>query len=215
MLLYGKNELTERFSGDNEIYEILKFAEKYGIEGNLNKAKIAWLLMNDENPFSLSSERNGDEGSVSLVAKKDIAEIRKLFFANSEQALLDYKPLNKNISGEEKRIGKAITKFLEKLDNTKSDEEFFLCVKNYYLENGVGDFGINKAFYMQDNGNLVPVSHIREVGFEELWGYESQQEKLVGNTRAFANGKTANNVLLYGDSGTGKSTSIKAIVNLF
>ena len=49
MILYGKSELWKMFSGEDEIYELLKFAEKYGIEGNLNKAKTAWLLMNDEN----------------------------------------------------------------------------------------------------------------------------------------------------------------------
>ena len=214
MILYGKNELMQRLFGDNEIYELLKFAEKYGIEGNLIKAKTAWLLMSDENPFSLSTERNEGEGSVYLVAKKDINEIRKLFFAERE-GLLDYKPLNKNISGEEKRIGKAILNFVKVLEETKSEDEFFEAVKEYYVKNGVGTFGINKAFYMQDDGNLVPVSHIRDVDFLELWGYESQQERLISNTRAFANGKMANNVLLYGDSGTGKSTSIKAVLNKF
>lgn len=214
MILYGKNELWERFTS-GETYELLAFAEKYGIKGNLIKAKIAWLLMNDENPFSLATERNEGEGSVFIPAKKDISEIRKLFFARPDEDILDYNPLNKNISGEEKRIGKAITDFAKVLEETKSEDEFFFAIREYYVKNGVGAFGINKAFYMQDDGKLVPVSHIREVGFEELWGYESQQERLVSNTAAFAKGKTANNVLLYGDSGTGKSTSIKAVLNKF
>lgn len=215
MILYGKSELWKRFSGEDEIYELLKFAEKYGIEGNLIKAKFAWLLMNDENPFSLSVERNEYEGTVCEFAHNDIEQIKYMFFEKPNQTILNYKPSNKNISGEEKRIGKAILDFVKVLEKTKTEEEFFKAVKDYYVKNGVGDFGINKAFYMQDSGNLVPVSHIREVGFEELWGYESQQEKLIGNTRAFAKGKTANNVLLYGDSGTGKSTSIKAVLNMF
>lgn len=215
MILYGKNELWNQFSGEDEMYELLKFAEKYGIKGNLIKAKIAWILMNDENPFSLSVERNKGEGSVSEFARKDIKKIRDLFFREPEMPILDYTPSNKNISGEERRIGKAIIDFVKILEETKSEEEFFDTVKNYYVKNGVGDFGINKAFYMQDNGTLVPVSHIREAGFLELFGYESQREKLISNTRAFAGGKTANNVLLYGDSGTGKSTSIKAVLNMF
>lgn len=215
MILYGKNELWKRFSASDEIYELLSFAEKYGVEGNLIKAKIAWLIMNDENPFSLSVERNAETGSVLEVAKKDLKEIRKLFFMNAEEYLLDYKPLNKNISGEEKRIGKAIAELTVRLDNTQSEDEFFEVVKDYYVACGVGDFGINKAFYMQDDGKLVPVSHIRDAGFEELLGYETQQQRLISNTKAFAKGKAANNVLLYGDSGTGKSTSIKAVLNMF
>ena len=50
---------------------------------------------------------------------------------------------------------------------------------------------------------------------DDLIGYEIQKKKLVDNTKAFVEGKKANNVLLFGDSGTGKSTSIKAIVNEF
>lgn len=49
----------------------------------------------------------------------------------------------------------------------------------------------------------------------DLVGYEIQKKKLVENTEAFVKGKRANNVLLFGDSGTGKSTSIKAIVNQY
>ena len=54
-----------------------------------------------------------------------------------------------------------------------------------------------------------------EVVLDDLVGYEIQKKKLLDNTVAFVEGRKANNVLLYGDSGTGKSTSIKAIVNEF
>jgi len=50
---------------------------------------------------------------------------------------------------------------------------------------------------------------------DDLIGYEIQKKKLIDNTKAFVEGKKANNCLLFGDSGTGKSTSIKAIVNQF
>ena len=57
MLLYGKNELSRELLLENEQgdYALLAFAEKYRVSGNLNKAKIAWIIMNDENPFSLSA----------------------------------------------------------------------------------------------------------------------------------------------------------------
>ena len=50
---------------------------------------------------------------------------------------------------------------------------------------------------------------------DDLTGYEIQKKKLVDNTEAFVQGKVANNCLLYGDAGIGKSTSIKAILNLY
>lgn len=216
MILYGKNEFSkQQLFSDENTYNLLSFAEKYGIRGNLVKAKIAWIIMNDENPFSLSDERNKNTGSIEVFARGDIAELRKLFFTQPDKAFENYLPLNENISGEEARIGKLITDFTERLDQALNDEEFFVVVKDFYTRQGVGAFGINKAFYMQDDGTLMPVSHIKDTGFEELCGYESQKQKLIANTKAFAEGKEANNVLLYGDSGTGKSTSIKAVLNMF
>lgn len=50
---------------------------------------------------------------------------------------------------------------------------------------------------------------------DDIIGYEAQKKKLVENTEAFLNGKAANNVLLFGDAGTGKSTSIKAVLNMY
>ena len=80
-------------------------------------------------------------------------------------------------------------------------------------------FGLNKAFRITNNaaGELIflPINNMDRVMLDDLVGYEIQKKKLVDNTRAFVEGKKANNVLLFGDSGTGKSTSIKAIVNEF
>ena len=84
----------------------------------------------------------------------------------------------------------------------------------------MGMFGLNKAFRLNDNADgddieLHAINNMDKVVLDDLVGYEIQKKKLVDNTRAFVQGRKANNVLLYGDSGTGKSTSIKAIVNEF
>ncbi len=81
-------------------------------------------------------------------------------------------------------------------------------------------FGLNKAFRIlaAPSGSGVafhPINNMDRVMLDDLIGYEIQKKKLVDNTRAFVEGRKANNVLLFGDSGTGKSTSIKAIVNEF
>ncbi len=218
MILYGKNELYKALMTDGEenASSLLEFAEKYGISGNLIKAKIAWLIMNDENPFSLSVERNRATGSAEKLAKADLSELcHKFFIEPQEEIFENYIPLNKNVSGEEKRIGKMITEFVKALDITPNEDEFFNEVKEFYAKYGVGEFGINKAFYMLDSGSLVPVSHIKNFSFDDIYGYTSQKDKLIRNTRSFVEGGGANNVLLYGDSGTGKSTSIKAVLNMF
>ena len=90
---------------------------------------------------------------------------------------------------------------------------------SFYRDIGVGAFGLNKAFRFRDlpSGNVefMPINNMDTVVLDDLVGYELQKEKLIANTKAFVKGQRANNVLLFGDSGTGKSTSIKAIVNEF
>ena len=80
-------------------------------------------------------------------------------------------------------------------------------------------FGLNKAFRLKESDSsdveIQPINNMDKVMLDDLIGYEIQKKKLVDNTKAFVEGKKANNVLLFGDSGTGKSTSIKAIVNEF
>ncbi len=101
----------------------------------------------------------------------------------------------------------------------KSGADFFKYVTEFYKDFGVGMFGLNKAFRIAENGDgsvrFLPINNMDAVMLDDLIGYELQKKKLVENTQAFCDGKAANNVLLFGDSGTGKSTSIKAIVNQF
>lgn len=79
---------------------------------------------------------------------------------------------------------------------------------------GYGIFARYHVFTVE-NGQLVPVKHPDTQRLEELPGYEKEREKVIANTRALLAGKPANNVLLYGDAGTGKSSAIKAIANAF
>lgn len=77
-------------------------------------------------------------------------------------------------------------------------------------------FGLNKAFrirHLEDGVEFCPINNTDDVKLNDLIGYELQKKKLTDNTEAFVQGREANNVLLFGDSGTGKSTSIKAIIN--
>ena len=159
MILYGKNKLFKTLmpEDDENIGALLEFAEKYALKGNLIKAKIAWLIMMDENPFSLSIERSGVSGSAEVYAKRDLTELRDLFFISPKDDILGcYLPQNTRVSGEEARIGELISDFAAKLEEAADDEAFFAEVKSFYGKYGVGDFGMNKAFYMLDDGRLVP-----------------------------------------------------------
>ena len=79
---------------------------------------------------------------------------------------------------------------------------------------GYGIFARYHVFTLED-GHLIPVKYPDPQRLDQLPGYEREREKVIANTKALLAGQPANNVLLYGDAGTGKSSSIKAIANEF
>ena len=79
---------------------------------------------------------------------------------------------------------------------------------------GYGMFAKHHVFTVE-NGQLVPVKYPDPQCLSELPGYEKEREKVIANTKALLAGMPANNVLLYGDAGTGKSSAVKAIANEF
>lgn len=83
----------------------------------------------------------------------------------------------------------------------------------YYRENGYGFFARASAFAVRSEREIRPVPHPDPIRLSDLPGYERQKKAILTNTLAFLAGKSANNILLYGDKGTGKSSTVKAIVN--
>ena len=86
----------------------------------------------------------------------------------------------------------------------------------FYKDFGVGKLGLHKAFRVEhpENSDVdIPITNIPDVRLSDLVGYEIPKQKLIDNTKAFVEGKKANNCLLFGDAGTGKSSSIKGILN--
>ena len=91
---------------------------------------------------------------------------------------------------------------------------------DFYKDFGVGKLGLHKAFRLEHNRtgnevNIVPITRIAHVHLDDLIGYDIPKKKLIDNTEAFLAGKPANNCLLFGDAGTGKSSCIKAILNQY
>ena len=82
----------------------------------------------------------------------------------------------------------------------------------------MGKLGLHKAFRVahdEDGVQIVPITKIAHVHLDDLVGYELAKKKLIENTEAFVQGRKANNCLLFGDAGTGKSSSIKGILNRY
>lgn len=239
-ILMKMSDIFKKFDRDEEtpdklisdIYEqikrILEVATDYGFDKNLWHNYLTFYLITNENPFSLTCEKVGaNDGSVNEFAKNDFKVFMNLFnydFRPIEAALgincfsliSDYKAIVKKELMYNKNVSEKVQALSLKLETAKDENEFFNYVTDFYKAYGVGMFGLNKAFRVigGDNGvTFTPINNMDKVMLDDLIGYEIQKKKLVENTEAFVQGIKANNALLFGDSGTGKSTSIKAIVN--
>ena len=210
------------------VSHILEVSEKMGFNGNLWQDYLAYNLANDENSYSLSCERRGRmEGSINKAALLDMAVYRELF--NTDLSGTDAKygtflsmltGFENNNEGEKyynKRIRNRIIKLAEELSGAVDDNTFLNTVCDFYKDAGVGCIGLFKAFRVGHDDNdrpvITPVISVEHKYLKDLIGYDIQKKKITDNTEAFLTGSKANNVLLFGDSGTGKSSCIKAILN--
>lgn len=228
--VFHKDELITK--AYKQVKRLLIVSTDYGFDKNLWQNYLTYLLITDENPFSITCEKIGaNEGSVNHFAKNDFKAFMELFhydFSYVEETLgvdcfstlSSYHAIGKPELMYNKNVSEKVQELSDKLASANSEEEFFTYVTDFYRDYGVGMFGLNKAFRIgsaDNQGNIVfqAINNMDKVMLDDLIGYEIQKKKLVDNTRAFVEGRKANNVLLFGDSGTGKSTSVKAIVNEF
>ena len=269
---YDKEALTGRIL--DQIHRLLDLATRYGFNKNLWHNYLAFLLAMTETPFTLVSEKTGaNEGSVNHFVKNDLRVFKKLFdydFSPLEEALEmdvfsvieDYHAVGKKERVYNHSVSEKVQALSEKLEQAADEDDMYRAVTDFYKDYGVGMFGLNKAFRINERWSnaidvsgqggaavpaglaaasaacagmssagsaarpvdyaaageddfLIPITATSDVVLDDLIGYELQKEKLIANTEAFVSGRAANNVLLYGDAGTGKSTSIKAILNQY
>ena len=78
---------------------------------------------------------------------------------------------------------------------------------------GYGIYAKNRMFYVNDEGSIVPVLHPDKTELSSLVDYERERAVIIDNTKALLHGKPAANILLTGDAGTGKSSTVKAVAN--
>ncbi len=213
-----------------EVKRLLDLSTQYGFDCNLWQNYLTFLLVTNENSFSLTCEGQGatEGGSVNLLALKDMKIFKDLFsfdFSKIEKDLgidcfsiiTNYKAIAKRERLYNKNVSEKVRELSRKIDAAADENEVFDLVTDFYKRVGVGMFGLNRAFRIKDGDTLEfsPINNADTIRLCDLVGYEFQKKQLVANTEAFVKGFPANNALLYGDSGTGKSSSIKAVLNEF
>lgn len=209
--------------------ELIELAAHCGLRGNLWHGYLAYVLANHENAFSRACEITGPvDGSLNTLALHDFrifrqwiaVDIRTLGGAANAglmEAAAGYVPTEKDSFVFNHRIRDRICDLAAGLAGSADEQEFYDHVTAFYKDFGVGKFGLHKAFrIVHEDGSpadVEPITCTEHVYLHHLIGYELQKQKLIENTENFVQGKEANNCLLFGDAGTGKSSSIKAILN--
>lgn len=207
------------------ISKMIEVAGEYGLHGNLWANILALALAYNENVYSKATEIVGEtSGSINTFAIHDFKILRELiqFVPNINGDLLreiyHYEGNGRDSKLVNTRVRDRILRLSKQLIEAGSDNEFKDIITEFYKEYGVGKFGLNKAFRIEEGtdlktANIIPITRVEHVYLNDIIGYDLQKKKLTDNTESFINGKPANNCLLYGDAGTGKSSSVKAIVN--
>ncbi len=208
---------------------IIEKAGELGLEGNIWRVYLTYLLIREENAWTLELESAKDEKSCTGLLNavyRDMGIIREIFDADfrtddmpgSELLIMltDYVNQTGRVRLLPPEALKRISELSSELEKAGSNEDFAAALSGYHCRFGTGDFGLYKAFRIvqtSEGPDLMPVMNTDPVRLDDLVGYELQKQKLRENTEAFVSGRKANNCLLFGAAGTGKSSSIKGILN--
>lgn len=210
------------------IHRLIEIAGNHGFHGNLWHCYLANLLVNNENTYSKACEIKGaTSGTINEAALHDIrifkefydydfSEMMDMLHVPEYALVMDYVVGSRESKVYNARICARICELAEKFKEDHTAEAMKDTLTEFYKDYGVGKFGLHKSFrvvHKEDGVHIEPILNIAHVYLQDLVGYEIPKKKLTDNTDAFVAGRKANNCLLYGDAGTGKSSSIKGIAN--
>lgn len=221
-----KSNLKKKFTEITA--RLIEFTEKRGLNDDIWHNYIKGIIINDLNSFSKQAEKGEINSNSSLynITLKDIELLTGLFnisflnlldFFNMNHYafLFPYQPNKESQSNLKiyKNLFSSI-KNIKAKDFTADPHKIISSLSKFYKQNGAALLNKSSAFYW-NNSSLKIVKNPDKITFKEIIAYQKQKEKLIANTESFLNGKKAHNVLLYGDSGTGKSSSVKALLNKY
>ncbi|SHE34629.1 hypothetical protein SAMN02746089_00103 [Caldanaerobius fijiensis DSM 17918] len=207
--------------------EIMEYAIQNRVSRNIWSKILTEYIAYDENVFSLASEIYGISAIGDPLARAVSQEINVLRSLSridivriaKELADIDL-PAHEGCFEELPKQRSSVNKMLAlaKLWDLEDEGKIVEYLSDYYRLNGCGIFGKYTAFrWIAEGvrGHLEGISNVDPVTFDDLIGYEEERKIIIDNTKAFLKGLPASNVLLYGERGTGKSSTVKALLNEF
>ena len=183
------------------------------------QSHLVGRVLDDENPFSLGAEKGEVDSSVLGQARRDLRTLREMFALDATVLLGRVESVVPALAGiwvpwtspepVEDSPRRTIARKLEAAEDWGACAEL---LAGYFAGHGAGPYGRHRAFLWRE-GRLLAVSRPDPVSLAELVAYEREREPLIRNTERFLAGLPAHHALLYGLPGTGKSSTVKAIMN--
>ena len=216
---------------DIDIEQVINLYSDFFFEFSQKETSLREYIIDriifDENPFTLNGRNLNaaqvDLNNLQLVSQVNSAYIKSKIieqFCEVEYRLLVEElpewEVQNNISFQSKTCPDYIGLIKAKLNENKNWSNSMEDLLDFHKKYGCGIFARYRAFVWERTngiGNLKGISSPDPVLFSDLVGYELERSKAIENIQQFINGYPANNVLLYGDRGTGKSSTVKAILN--
>ncbi len=184
---------------------IIEFSETEGVTDGAVREYVATRLASDDNILSRLAQANKRIGEdLYKLALMDIEQVYKKLFSIQ----IKYVP-----SGNPIGFYGGYVNSIRNITDSHSAKELLDALITHYRTLGSGILSKYVAF--KYDGALIGVGNTDKITFNDLVGIEHQKQILIDNTKSFLDGKAANNVLLFGDRGTGKSSSVKALLNMF
>jgi uncharacterized protein len=183
------------------------------------QSHLVGRVLDDENPFSLGAEKGEVDPSVLGQARRDLRTLREMFVLDAAVLLGRVESAVPALAGiwipwtnpepVEDSPRRTIARKLSAVEDWGACAEL---LAGHFARHGAGPYGRHRAFLWRE-GRLLAVSRPDPVSLAELVAYEREREPLIRNTERFLAGLPAHHALLYGLPGTGKSSTVKAIMN--
>ncbi len=209
-VLCALRDLLDGAEGEDVPRLYSRFFRKLSAHESL-KEYISAFVLYDDNIFTKAAAAGKAQelpDSITEGVKSDLAKLETISKVTAEDIIGE-------TYGEEEKVLLTLPRWhtgeaLEPLGEGWAEHYDELC--DYHENNGYGIYARYYAFTWQD-GEFVPITSTDPIELAELKNYERQREQVLENTEAFLDGLPANNILLYGDRGTGKSSTVHAVLN--